>query len=194
MQIMRQGSAVLSNQVDPAGKYIMKVGQEPPWEITPDPALEQALGAYADYYKRGLVCESQGYGIGAFAYYRRIVEEIIDDLLADIADLMSGAEHERYLEALDQVKKTIVTQEKISLVKDLLPPILRPGGMNPLSTLHDVLSEGLHRESDDRCMDLALTVREVLTFLVNQVTRTKSAATSFTESMRKLLDRKKDAT
>jgi len=63
--------------------------------------------------------------------------------------------------------------------------------MNPLSILHDVLSQGLHGESDEHCIELAMTVREVLVFLVNQVTVTKTAATSFTESMRKLLDRRK---
>jgi hypothetical protein len=176
---------------DPEGNYVMKVGQEPPWEITPDRTLERMLDSRADYYKKGLVCESQGYGIGAFAYYRRIVEETIDDLLVDIADLMAGEDRERYLEAIEEVKKTTVTQDKIELVKDLLPPILRPGGMNPLAALHAVLSEGLHQEPDERCLELAATIREALIFLVNQVAVTQTASASFTENMRKLLDRRR---
>lgn len=177
---------------DPERNYVIKVGQEPPWDISVDRNLEKTLGEYTEYYKKGLICESQGYGIGAFAYYRRIVEEVIDALLAGIADLMGGEDHERYLEALEQVKEAPIAQDKIALVKDLLPPILRPGGMNPLSTLHSVLSEGLHKESDDHCMELAMTVREVLEFLVNQIFVTRTAATTFTESMRKLLDRRKE--
>ena len=78
---------------------------------------------------------------------------------------MSGAELNQYLEALERTKKTTVTQEKIDLVKDLLPPILRPDGMNPLSTLHSTLSEGLHQESDERCIELAAEVRETLEFV-----------------------------
>jgi hypothetical protein len=177
---------------DPEGYYVMKVGQEPPWDISIDRTLKKTLGDRADYYKKGLICESQSYGIGAFAYYRRIIEEIIDELLTEIAGLMAGEEQDRYLEALEQVKKTKVTQDKIALVKDLLPPILRPDGMNPLSVLHDALSQGLHRESDERCIELAMTVREVLEFLVNEVTARKAAAASFTESMRKLLDRRQE--
>jgi hypothetical protein len=173
------------------GDYVMKVGQEPPWEITPDRVLERVLGVHAEYYKKGLVCESQSYGIGAFAYYRRIVEETIDELLGSVSDLMGGEEREQYLEALEAVKQTTVTQDKIDLVKDLLPPILRPGGMNPLSTLHSVLSEGLHQESDERCIELAMAIREVLVFLVNQIAVTQSAAAGFTESMRRLLDKKR---
>jgi len=75
----------------------------------------------------------------------------------------------------------------------LLPPILRPNGMNPLSTLHRILSEGLHQETDERCIELAMTIREVLVFLVNQVTATKASSSRFTESMRKLLDRRRGA-
>ncbi|MDZ7680350.1 MAG: hypothetical protein U5J63_01245 [Fodinibius sp.] len=94
------------------------------------------------HYKKGLICESQGYGIGAFSYYRRIVEDI-DDLLDEISSLLKGEELDKYQEALQKTKKTNVTQDKIELVKDLLPQILRPDNMNPLSTLHSTLSEGL---------------------------------------------------
>jgi hypothetical protein len=129
--------------------------------------------------RRGLVSESQGYGIGVFGYYRRIVKEIIDDLLEGVPDLMSGEEREQYLEALEKTKKTTIAQEKIDLVKDLLSPILRPGGMNPLSVLHDTLSEGLHKESDERCMELAAEVRETLVLLVNQIEVTKESSAQF---------------
>jgi hypothetical protein len=177
----------------PENDYVMKVGQEPPWEITPDRTLEKALGSRSAYYKKGLVCESQNYGIGAFAYYRRIVEEIIDELLAGVANLITGEERKIYLEALEKVKKTTITQEKIDLVKDLLPPILRPDGMNPLSTLHSILSEGLHGQTDEHCIELAMTIREVLIFLVNQVTLAQTSTANFTENMRKILEHKKKA-
>jgi len=88
-----------------ADDYVMKVGQYPPWEITPDKNLTELLGEHRDYYKKGLVCESQGYGIGAYAYYRRIIEEIIDNLLNSIADLIPEIEGEQYKQALEQTKK-----------------------------------------------------------------------------------------
>lgn len=175
---------------DSKNEYVMKVGQEPPWEITMDRSLERTLGTRAHYFKKGLISESQGYGIGAFGYYRRIVEEIIDELLEGIADLVSGDERTQYLEALEKAKKTTVMQDKIDLVKDLLPPILRPDGMNPLSALHNTLSEGLHKESDERCLELAVEARETLVFLVNQIEVTKESSTRFTESMRRLLNRR----
>jgi hypothetical protein len=166
------------------------VGQFPPWDIKSDPVLEASLGAHAEHYRRGLVCESQGYGIGAYAYYRRIVESIIDQLLGDIADLIPPEQKERYEQALRTARATKVTSEKIELVKDLLPPILRPNDINPLSTLHDALSGGLHASSDQDCMSVAETIRTALVFLVNQVETTKSSAKEFTTSLQKLLDRK----
>jgi hypothetical protein len=170
--------------------YVMKVGQYPPWEITPDKNLTELLGEHQDYYKKGLVCESQGYGIGAYAYYRRIIEEIIDNLLNSIADLIPENEKEQYKHALEQTKETIVAQEKIHIVKDLLPEILRPDGMNPLNLLHTTLSEGLHAKTDDECLEVAGSIREILIFLVNRIVETKESSKKFTTSMRKLLEKK----
>lgn len=171
-------------------EWFMKVGQYPSWEIKGDFNIEKFLGEHSSYYRKGLICESQGYGIGAFGYYRRIVEEIIDSLLDEIAGLLVEKDLSKYQDVLKKTKETTVTQEKIDLVKDLLPPILRPEGMNPLAALHSALSEGLHAESDEQCLEYAETCREILVFLVNQVAASKAASREFTESMRKLLDKK----
>lgn len=177
-------------KIDPELKYVHKIGQYPPWEIKVDKELEKSLHKHAATYKKGLVCESQNYGIGAFAYYRRIVEEVIDELLESIVDIIDGAEKEKYTKALAETKKTRVTQEKIDLVKDLLPAILRPAGHNPLGVLHSKLSEGLHAESDEECLDIAHSVREILTFLINQVIKSKESSKAFTDNMKKILDKK----
>jgi hypothetical protein len=94
--------------------------------------------------------------------------------------------------ALQKTKDTRVTQDKINLVKDLLPPILRPDGQNPLSVLHGVLSEGLHGMSDEECMDNAISIRNTLVYLVHQVTATKNTSKTFSDSMKSLLQKKTD--
>jgi len=176
---------------DSDAKYVMKVGQYPPWSITPDPLLAKILGPRTEYYSKALICESQNYGIAAFSYYRRIVEEIIDELLDGVLPLLNDSDKVTYSEVLSKVKTTTITQEKIELVKDILPPILRPNGMNPLSTLHETLSEGLHAKSDDHCIELAGTIRDILLFLVSQIEVTNLASMKFSDSMRKLLDKKR---
>lgn len=170
--------------------WIRKVGQVPPWGKNPDRNLAKLLSSHQEYYKKGLICESQSYGIGAYTYYRRIIEEIINDLLSSIEDLIEPSEKERYSSALKEIQKTIVAKEKIALVKDLLPTVLRPRGFNPLSILHSSLSDGIHNESDEKCLELAQHIREVLVFLSTQIAIHRESSKVFTESMRKILERK----
>jgi hypothetical protein len=176
--------------ISPELNYIYKFGQYPEWEIKMDKNLEKTLGKHAKTFKKGLICESQGYGIGAFSYYRRITEEIIDELLESIVDLVETDNLEEYKLALEETKKTRIAQEKIDLVKDLLPTILRPNGMNPLGVLHSELSEGLHAETDEICLENASHVRGILTFLINQIIQSKEAAKQFTSSMKSILEKK----
>ena len=110
----------------------MKVGQFPPWSIDVDPSLDKTFGQHVSYFKKGLISESQGYGIGAFAYYRRIVELIIDQLLTDIMAFLSDeTEHEDYRNALAKVKDDTRAEKRIEAVKDLVPAVLRPVGLTP---------------------------------------------------------------
>jgi len=177
-------------EFDKSGNWIRKMGQFPPWDITINKELEKALEGNSKIYRNGLTCESQGYGIGAFAYYRRVVEEIIDNLLIQITDLIEPAQKNKYEQALEQVKKTRITEEKIDLVKDMLPAILRPNNHNPLKLLHEFLSEGLHGKSDEECLAIAAELRKIIEFLVSQVSITKSKGLEFSEGMQRLLDKK----
>lgn len=170
--------------------WIRKVGQIPPWSKVPEKQLTKLLSKHQSYYRKGMACESQSYGIGAYAYYRRIVEDIIDDLLESITDLIDPSEREKYLDNLKETKKTIVAQEKIALVKELLPPILRPNDMNPLSILHSALSEGIHVKTDEECLETAQHVREILIFLASEIAYHRESSKRFTDAMRKLLSKR----
>ncbi len=176
--------------VDENIENIHKVGQYPEWEIKMDKNLAKTLHKHAKTFRKGLVCESQGYGIGAFAYYRRITEEIIDELLDSISDLIDLERKAEYEEALEKTKNTRVTQEKIKLVKDLIPSILKPNGMNPLGVLHSELSEGLHAETDEACLESANHIKSILIFLINQIISSRESAKGFTESMKSILAKK----
>lgn len=180
-------SIKISNKFD----YVMKVGQYPPWEISVDKDFKKIIGKHEETYKKGLTCESQGYGIGAYAYYRRIVEELIDDLLEGITDLISGEEKEKYIKALEEAKKSHIAQDKIAIVKDLLPPILMPEGNNPLKLLYSQLSSGIHSLSDDECLERASYIRKILLFLVKEIVNHRNSSKEFTESIKELLSKNK---
>lgn len=170
--------------------YFIKVGQYPEPDISIDKTLSDRLGDHKKLFQKGLICEKQGYGIAAYAYYRRIVELIIDGLLKDISDLIDESGKEEYKKALEEIKNTRITEEKIKLVKDLIPISLRPGGLNPLQALHELLSAGLHGLSDEECIEIATDIRKVLVNLVMQVNQSKQAAKELTESMTRILEKK----
>lgn len=171
-------------------KSIMKVGQDPAWDIAGDKSIEKLLGKHKSYLRKGMICESQGYGIAAFSYYRRITEEVIDKLISDLEEIMPAEDRETFAEAYGKVKTTRQTSEKIALVKDLLPPSLIIEGMNPLGILHSALSEGLHAEEEEACLSHAEAIREALIFMSSQISETKKKKQDFTQKMRGLLARK----
>lgn len=152
------------------GATLMKVGQFPAWFIEPPQHIKKALGIHLSIYKQGLLCESEGFGIGAFAYYRRIIEGIIDDLLKKINELWKDdSSNKKYMRALSRIKESHKAEEKIDKVKDLIPQSLRPGGLNPLSQLHSAFSKGIHSKSDEECLILAEITRNSLVLLVEEI-------------------------
>jgi len=187
-KFVRVFSLKVSDNLD----YIMKVGQYPGIDISIDKDIKKSLGKHIDLFRKGLICETQGYGIGAYSYYRRIVELIIDELLEDISELIEGDKKDKYLAALQETKKTQKTSEKIALVKDLLPPVLIANGLNPLGALYQILSEGIHNKSDDDCISIAHNIRAILKFLVKQIIISQKERKEFTDSMKKILEKKTD--
>jgi hypothetical protein len=163
---------------------IVKVGQHPSWSINPSRAVAKALGTHLAVFKKGLACESQSYGIGAFAYYRRIVENVIERLLNDIGEMLGNdPSYADYMDRLKNVKDSKAAENRIAVVKDLLPAMLRPGGRNPLGNLHEALSQGLHAESDEECLAIAGVTRATLVFLIEQVEGAKQNAKDYAQNM-----------
>lgn len=165
---------------------IMKIAQWPAWLPEIDKDLQKSLGKNLGNYKKGLYCEQEGYGIGAFAYYRRIVEDMIDSLLDDLYNMFSDDEKEKYKENIQGAKNEHVTEKKIEIIKDILPSHLRPGGINPLARLHSSLSEGLHSKPEDECLAIAADVRSSLEYLLNDLVFRKERNKNYIASMRKL--------
>lgn len=169
--------------------WVRKIGQKPEWSIDIDKHVENFLSdENISLFKKGLICESQSYGIGAYSYYRRIIESIISDLLTVINELIpEGEEKVAYEEALKKTKEEIVAANKISLIKDLLPRDLLTEGYNPLNVIYSSISDGLHNWSDEECLEISEAIRKCICFLIARVYANKSEKKEFTEGMKKLL-------
>ncbi len=161
--------------------YMMKVGQWPSWLPKIDRNLGKALGDDLEVYKKGLYCENEGCGIGAFAYYRRVVEDIINDSLDQLFealeadDTLEAGKKSLYETAYKTAKKTKDTENKIEIAIEMVPEeLVRDIGTNPLKMLHSCLSIGIHSEPDEKCLNSAADMRIALNYLVKGIADSKN--------------------
>ena len=139
----------------------------------PTPArLIKLLGPDRETFLKGRRCENQGLGIGAFAYYRRVVENQKNRILDEIIKVSKKINApQEAINILEQAKLEIQFSKSLTLVKDSIPQILLINGSNPLTLLHSALSEGLHDKTDEHCLEIASSVRIILAELSDRLSQ-----------------------
>ena len=115
----------------------VKYGEMPPFGPPLPARLINMAGADGDLLRKGRRSENQSLGIGAFAYYRLVVENQKHRLLADIrkAAVRLGADEEQ-LRSIDLAGREKSFSKAIDRVKEALPDRLMVQGQNPLTLLH----------------------------------------------------------
>lgn len=166
--------------------YIRKLGQFPANEITPDKELVEYLApSELDLYKKALMNLQHGFGIGAFAYFRRVVEKEILRLLTDISMLES--EHSDHIKEL--LNKHQEKKDMSVIVKEAyqyLPETLKRLGENPFKLLYGQLSVGIHQLTEEDCLKRAQSIDELLKFVIRTLGEEKSEVPKIKESIRYL--------
>ncbi len=149
---------------------IVKYGERPAFG-SPTPArLVSLLGSEKDYFLKGRRCETQGLGIGAFGYYRRIIEERRNNIFDQIIRVSETLNADiKLIEELKSAKQENQFSKALDKIKHAIPQALLISGHDPLVLLHSALSEGLHAKTDDECLVLATDIRVVLTELVEKM-------------------------
>ena len=169
------------------GFSLTKAGQWPSARPNVDRVLKRALGeTAAPLYEKGLTSEDHNFGIGAFAYYRRVVEGVIDNLLADLEEYAKRNGALDLVDALVSVKHEKQASTRIGTVKGLLPPALQPDGLNPLGTIYQAVSDGLHGRDDEHCLELAADLRTALDFLITTMANQRADADRYMAAVRDL--------
>jgi hypothetical protein len=176
-------------EVDIENGKIRKVGQSPAWSINLDKDIDRFLEDDSDFFKKALMCESQGYGIAAFSYYRRVLENSIGKILENLRSIleMEGSSSEN-IEQIDRALKGIVMDERIKIAKDAIPNSLRPNGMNPLAIIYDTLSAGIHRLPEEECLKNSEYIRVALSYLIKTLSRQNEEQRAFLEATKSLND------
>jgi hypothetical protein len=166
---------------------VQKYGELPRPKLSRDPLLQKFLKDDLENYEKATVCLSNGYGVAAFAYFRRIVENNINALLVLVEkDAQSSGSGGKILDALAELRKETPMSEKIRIANHALPSHLKPDGLNPLGRLYQLLSEGVHSLREAECLEKATTTRECLTFLVSELATRSEHRNRFTRLVEKL--------
>lgn len=169
---------------------VVKIGEWPPFGPHIPSRVITLIGPDRDFFLKGRRAESQGLGIAAFAYYRRVVENQKGRLIEEIIKVAKQVDTtEQVLERLETAKSETQFSKAVDDVKEAIPEVLRIKGHNPLTLLHSALSEGLHSDSDEDCLELAISIRVVLTELADRIGQALKDQTELDEAVNKLLEK-----
>jgi len=148
----------------------VKAGEYPELNINIPPSLPGLLGKDYAYFIKGLKSEKNGLGMGAYTYYRRVVENQKNHMLGEILKVAQklNAKPEE-IEVIQKAIEETQFDKAMNMVKGVLPESLLVGGHNPFKLIHKALSIGIHAETDDTCLALAHNVRMVLTDLAERI-------------------------
>lgn len=137
---------------------------EIPKPIKPiNPKIKRLIKAEWEMYRKGADDEAAGNGIGAFAYYRRVVEasrDLIVDSMCTAASKLNVPDED--IQKIQESKKSRSFTESIAAVDHLFPSELKFNDQNALLALYGPLSEGLHKKSDEECLEAASHIRTLL--------------------------------
>ncbi len=149
---------------------VRKIGEWPPFGPRTPSRVITLIGPDRDLFLKGRRAEIQGLGIGAFAYYRRVIENQKNRLLEKIIEVAKRASAPGdMVQQLDAAKTETQFTKAIDSVRNAIPESLKIKGHNPLTLLHSALSEGLHDSTDASCLELATAIREVLFELAERI-------------------------
>jgi hypothetical protein len=152
----------------------IKLGEYPPFGSHLAKRLQKMLtDEDLALYRKGLRTEREGQGIGAAAYFRRVVENQWKDLVTKLRDAAAklGTPADR-LKVFDDALAQNQFSTAVEMLKDAIPPkLLILDGRNPLTLLYKPLSVQIHDLSDDECLQQAADIRTVLNELFDNIAR-----------------------
>lgn len=149
---------------------IYKFGELPSFGPPVPSRVLRLIQSDRELFLSGRRCENQGLGIGAFTYYRRVVESqwtrLVDEIIKVAKAIKASEETIADLESLRDEKQF---SKAVKSIKDGIPPALMINGHNPLVLLHGALSQGVHSLTDEECLVLATSIRVVLVELAEKL-------------------------
>jgi hypothetical protein len=147
-----------------------KVGEMPSFGPAVPARVITLVGPDRDLFLKGRRAENQGLGVGSFAYYRRVVDSQWQRLVAEITRVAETTQAPAPMVAtLKAAAGETQFSKAVEMIRDGIPDVLKVRGHNPLTLLYASLSDALHDGTDEHCLELAGSVRLVLTELAERI-------------------------
>src|SRR5260370_12132730 len=171
---------------------VLKLGEAPPFGPPTPSRVMKLVGEDREPFLKGRRAELHGLGIGAFAYYRRVVEEQKGRIIEEIGKVAVKIKPSiETAELFAKAKAEIQFTTAIDMIKSAIPEVILIDGHNPLTLLHSALSEGLHANTDEQCLELATSIRVVLTELAERISTALKEEATLKHAVSRLLNRTK---
>lgn len=183
----------IGDKEGPSGQAI-KFGEWPPFGPHTPARVIRLIQPDKDIYFKARQAENQGLGIGAFSYYRRVVENQKDRLIDKIIQVSNKLKADQdMLDKLAAAKRENRFSAAVEIIKDAIPQTLLVDGHNPMTLLHTALSQGLHAQTDQECLELATTIRIVLTDLADRLSQALKDQAEIQSAVGRLMNPKKES-
>jgi len=142
---------------------ITKLGEMPIFGQPTPARVISLIGPDRELFLKGRRCENFALGIGAFVYYRRVIEQQKNRIIDEIIKAIKKTEPEsKSIPVLEKARRETQFTTAMDAIKDVLPNSLYVNGANPLQLLHTALSQGVHELTDEECLQIAHSIRVVL--------------------------------
>lgn len=158
----------------PSTLTAIKLGEHPPFGSHLAKRLQNMLSSTdLELYRKGLRTEREGQGIGAAAYFRRVVDNQWRTLVKKLRDAAEklGTPLEK-LKVFEEALAQPQFSTAVDMLKDAVPEkLLILDGRNPLTLLYRPLSVQIHNLSDEQCLQQAADIRVVLNETFDNISR-----------------------
>lgn len=173
---------------------IYKYGEVPSFGPPVPSRVFKLIGPDQELFLKGRRAENQGMGIGAFTYYRRVIENQKDRIFDEIIRVVEKiSPSPTLIKELNAAKKETQFSKAVDSIKTGIPQIFLIEGQNPLTLLHSALSGGLHAQSDEECLEMATSIRIVLTEFAERVNQALKDKAELKDAVTRLISKKQQS-
>lgn len=174
---------------------VVKMGEFPFYGGQLSAKFMAFLGPYKELFIQGNRAENAGFGFGAFAYYRRVVEYLKPFVIDEIAKISraSGANEQMMLQ-FEKAARTGDFRQAVAEVGEYVPHTLMIQGQNPLILLRNALEEGIRAVSDTESLEVSAGIRIILSELAERISFAQADNGELLSAVNRLLNSQRKTT